>query len=399
MTLFILWLQTSCLAYLNLTEVDLTLKELPLIIENKVKLDRKKIRTYSEVLGATWLGFVGENNLMKNDHPYAKFQLALIFLEKQDLGNAIKNIEGVYAYSPIYHESLKVKAHILYKQNQFLAAIKTLELCEIYKLDSYRNTKHQNYHENLQSECVVEKARIYFRLGDFQNALNAYESISFHSMIWPNIILEKAWTLYKLGQYSKSNGILLALTSPLLINNYHFEVSYLKALNFYKLCLYDEAHTELQNSIRSEKTKTSKNFYIINSIGIQHLYNLSDDIALVNQSGHLNSFNEKIQTKISELKNTYLNEIEKNNNFFKNQVLNLELNIIQSKRAYFYNPKKLSYKELGIAQVSENEESWNFDQEFWIDELQNYELKIKNKCLEEKYVNHTDTHTSIASTR
>src|SRR5690606_2323747 len=72
------------------------------------------------------------------------------------------------------------------------------------------------------------------------------EKVPKTSYIWPYILLEKAWAHYHLENYNRALGILMTYNSPLLESYFMPEAEVLKALSYYKLCLYDDADVVIQ---------------------------------------------------------------------------------------------------------------------------------------------------------
>jgi tetratricopeptide (TPR) repeat protein len=101
--------------------------------------------------------------------------------------------------------------------------------------------KAKRYFMVIADTCQINKARIAFRNRDYEAAIKLYNKVPKASFKWPFTLLEKAWSYYYLGDYNRSLGILITYNSPLLESYFTPEAEILKALNYYELCLYDDA--------------------------------------------------------------------------------------------------------------------------------------------------------------
>ncbi len=95
--------------------------------------------------------------------------------------------------------------------------------------------------EGLARRVDLTLARLDYEAGEYRRALARYESISLPRAERAPLLLERAWCHYRLGEYSRALGLLVALESPLYREFDDPEKYTLRALMLSDVCHFDAA--------------------------------------------------------------------------------------------------------------------------------------------------------------
>ncbi|MGH7126867.1 MAG: hypothetical protein ACREFI_21000, partial [Stellaceae bacterium] len=96
--------------------------------------------------------------------------------------------------------------------------------------------------EDLARRVNLTLARLEYGSGEYKKSLERYESIKLPLEKRAPIILERAWDLYQMGDFSKALGLLAGLEAPVYKDFDDPEKYTLRALMFRDLCHFDAAH-------------------------------------------------------------------------------------------------------------------------------------------------------------
>ncbi len=110
--------------------------------------------------------------------------------------------------------------------------------------DKYRQSVSES--EDLSARCQAGKARTLYQLNQFDAADQAYDRIPKASIVWPDILFEQAWNSFARGEYNRSLGKLVSYKSPALAFVFNPEVDVLRAQSYLALCLYSDAGDVIQ---------------------------------------------------------------------------------------------------------------------------------------------------------
>ncbi|MBY0518788.1 MAG: hypothetical protein K2P81_17890 [Bacteriovoracaceae bacterium] len=114
----------------------------------------------------------------------------------------------------------------------------------------------KRYYTVLAEDCLTLEARKLYKIGKFQEAIEAYGKISKRAYKWPFLLLEKAWSYYNLKDYNRSLGLLVTYKAPLMESYFLPEAEVLTALGYFRLCLYDDALVVIDQFYTNYKPRT-----------------------------------------------------------------------------------------------------------------------------------------------
>lgn len=329
----------------------------------------------------------------------------------------------------LYPEALLTKGTAYYMNQEYEKAIKTYNKCSevAFGWEKLTDVKQKRYFAVLKETCIINVARIYYKQGNYKQALRNYQAIPKASFKWPYTLIERAWAHYYLGNYNRSLGIIMTYSSPLLESYFTPEAEILKALNYYKLCLYEDAlkvvdsyystyapkSNQLKNLIGKMKSKDlaffelmftpieeseKKNRFVRNlvtqmtkrvkyNLDLNTFYAMNEEILRSSKEANLPLLN-KMQRDLKEQINHYvkvsmydfINEIHS----LSSEMFNLKLEILSKKRDLAYknktfdkNRKRGDFKNI---ERSADEEFWTFKNAFWADELGDYSFALSSTC-------------------
>ena len=329
----------------------------------------------------------------------------------------------------LYPEALLVKGTAYLMDKDYDKALKTYQQCAdvSYRWEKETEDKKENYFAVIKESCIINIARIHYKRKDYKQAIRNYEDIPKRSFKWPYTLLEKAWAYYYTGNYNRSLGILLTYNSPLLESYFTPEAEVLKALNYFKLCLYEDALEVVDKYYTTYAPRSSKLQSIINGHGGKDLYYFNLMFSPISDTEKENKFIRNLVTQMSkrikynlDLNSYYkMNEEiyrankganlklllqmqqdlkEQINHYVKvsmykfineihglsNEMFNLKLEILSRKRDLAYKNrtfnKDRSRGDFENISRESHQEFWTFKSAFWADELGDYSLALSSTC-------------------
>ncbi len=281
--------------------------------------------------------------------------------------------------------------------------------------------------------CLAGVARAQFASGSHRQAELTYLDISKDSFVWPEILFEEAWTSYYLKNYNRTLGKLVSYRSPIFDFIFKPEVEVLKALTYMKMCLYDDAketadgfYSKLLNPSRDLRTfltsrgKDFRYFYtlmsdheekrpsplpivdhILRSIGKDWAYKEMKSALLAalseynqltklpNSSMNVN-LERNIKTVAEDMRNTigaYVRSglVSKYAELYSafQGMSYIKLEVLAQRKERLYQTDLAKKKKRGdVKYIERNDKQyfWNFNGEFWADELGDYVFALRSEC-------------------
>jgi len=399
----------------------------------KYETPDQNIQHYLERLisftGTHYFNTFTDLELRKMNIPTTDLIMAKRNLYLNKFGYTHKRLKRMPKGHRLYPESLLVKGTAYLMSKQYQKAIETYKSCseEAYGWEKRTENKQENYFTVIKETCIINIARIYYKQKNYKLAIRHYEDIPKKSFKWPYTLLEKAWSYYYTGNYNRSLGILMTYNSPLLESYFTPEAEVLKALNYFKLCLYDDAllvvdqyyndfaprSEKLKSIINAQKSKDlyffrlmfspisiseKENKFIRNiitqaskrvkyNLDLNSLRQMNLEIVRANDGANIKLLRE-MQRDLQEQINHYVkvtmykftNEI----NQLSSEMFNLRLEILSRQRDLAYKNKtfKKDRSRGDFKNISRepHQEFWKFKSEFWADELGDYSLALNSTC-------------------
>lgn len=287
--------------------------------------------------------------------------------------------------------------------------------------------------ETNRDYCLAGIGRVNFAQEDYKKAELNYLDIEKDSFVWPEILFEEAWTSYYMKNYNRTLGKLVSYKAPVFDFIFKPEVEVLKALTYMKMCLYDDAkktaddfYNELLNP-----SKDLRSFLISRGKDYRYYYSLMADHEDKKQAPYpiVNHILKSIHKDAAyiEMKSALMSAIAEYNKLRKHQTTSMNANLIRnvktladeyrttigayvraglvSKYAELYSAfQGMSYIKLevlaqrkerlyqtdvvqgkkrgDVKYIERNDKQyfWNFNGEFWADELGDYVFALRSEC-------------------
>jgi len=272
----------------------------------------------------------------------------------------------------------------LSKKGQYEKALQLYENCQSGKKDE------TNIEKDIFTEmCLIHKARLLFKTSRFDEASEIYDGISKTSYLWPVVLIERAWIAYKKKDYNRTLGLLATYKSPLLQSYYIPEVEVLNALAYFKLCLWDDSFSIIKDFENSEaKGQELKKWLKENHTKKFPLNSITDVESIpfgrtlwlkIHRLPWIKNVDEKRKFFI-KLGKFLLSEIERSSQ----DLFNISLELYTKKKSLIYKKERLisdRYRgDLSHVQRKINQYFWDFQGEFFADELGDYSFGLKSNC-------------------
>jgi tetratricopeptide (TPR) repeat protein len=163
-----------------------------------------------------------------------------------DLTAARKYFSQISPKSSLYLRARYLEGVIYNKQGKLKSAVRSFR-------DVYRHTGSANQSERatrqtqaLKDLSLVNVARIYYKIQDFEESTKYFNLVARDSEFWPESLFDGAWSHFMQTNLNKSLGHLLTVNSPFFSEeDFLPEVEYLRALTFFNLCEYKEVDAYL----------------------------------------------------------------------------------------------------------------------------------------------------------
>lgn len=329
----------------------------------------------------------------------------------------------------LFPEALLTKGTAYYMNGEYERATKSFNECAdlAFKWEDLTDQKQKRYFTIIKETCIINVARIHFKQQNYKQAIRNYEDIPKKSFKWPYTLLEKAWAYYYIGNYNRSLGILMTYQSPLLQSYFAPEAEVLKAMNYYKLCLYNDALKVISQyydiyTPRSEKLKSvisklnnkhlaffdlmfnpikkseEQSAFLRNlitqmskrikfNLDLNSLKEMNNEIQRANESSNIKLL-KNMKTDLQEQMNHYvkvsmfsfINEIHS----LASEMFSLKLQILSKQRDLAYknkvfdkDRKRGDFKNI---EKEEHQDFWTFKNAFWADELGDYSFALSSTC-------------------
>jgi len=377
--------------------------------------------------------------LEKSDAPSVRYILAKKLFRQKKYDSALnllkKEIPRSNSISPF---ALMLKGSIesiLKKHTESLVSFKRCIDFSNYWIGQFDRDWRKRQLAMTRDYCVIGIPRTEYAMGNFSQAKSHYMDLSKDSYIWPEILFEEAWNSWHLKNFNRTLGKLVTYKAPIFSYIFNPEIEVLNALTYVYLCLYEDAQIVVDRFYKdySENVRVVDKFLADHGRNHKFYYIVAKD----RQSGKVGGnplLNDLMNAIIrdpayAELYQTFLKgseELKKvkalPNSFFKTTMarnlftaLTLQRDLIgayvrQNLNQYSYQITKtfeqMTYikleilgrqkKELMTATLEMGRDRgsvkyltrtskqyfWNFNGEFWADELGDYVFALKSECKE-----------------
>lgn len=377
-----------------------------------------------------------EKILQRSKSGNIKYILAKRQFKKGQSNAALSTLSGINADHSSYPFIANLRGTILSDEKKFNEALSSFKDCVKSSASAIKDAESMTQKEQLEVNrdiCVAGEARVMFAARQYKEAELRYLDISKDAFIWPEILFEEAWTSYYLKNYNRTLGKLVSYRAPVFDFIFKPEVEVLRALTFLKMCLFedskktvDEFYSELLNpsrDLRNYILKTGKNYRHYYNIMAEHessktsadnlissiLKSIRKDAAFIELKGALSSavaeYNELRKQPRTSMRSNILRNIklvmeeyrtligayvragmvgkyaELYSAFQGMSYIKLETLSLRKEKLY-QSDTQTGQKRGDVRYIDRNDKQyfWNFNGEFWADELGDYVFALRSEC-------------------
>src|SRR3569623_873249 len=101
--------------------------------------------------------------------------------------------------------------------------------------------------DNYRELAQLQMARVFYSPQQFDTSIKYFEKLPQDSADWAESLFEASWAYYMKTLNSKALGNILTLDAPYFENQFYPEAVLLRAVIYYKYCLYDQAVEAIQD--------------------------------------------------------------------------------------------------------------------------------------------------------
>jgi tetratricopeptide (TPR) repeat protein len=409
------------------------------IVKNPQRLDSEMEQTLDTMLyhtGVKPFESLPEDVLRRSRSGNIRYILAKRLFKKGQSQEALNELNDIPGDHPAYPFVANLKATIYSATNNhkeaeshFRDCIRTSEK-RMGKVES--NTMKEQLETN-RDFCLAGIGRVNFSQNDYKKAELNYLDIAKDSFVWPEILFEEAWTSYYMKNYNRTLGKLVSYKAPVFDFIFKPEVEVLKALTYMRMCLYDDAkkttddfYNEFQNpsrDLRSFLVSRGKDYRYFYSLMADHedrkpapypivdhiLKSVHKDAAYIEMKSALTSsiaeynklrkhsntsMNANLVKNVKTLADEYRTTIgayvraglvskyaELYTAFQGMSYIKLEVLSLRKERLYQTDVEQ-GKKRGNVKYIERNDKQyfWNFNGEFWADELGDYVFALRSEC-------------------
>lgn len=260
----------------------------------------------------------------------------------------------------------------------------------------------------LKDDARKTLARLYYEVGKFSEADFLYQQIEMNIVDQAQSLMERAWVHYRLGNAERAMGLLYSFQAPSYINSFTPEFFILKSFIYKDVCHYKKA-MQVLDQFKGRYGSALDNIYlrrpmqdnhamllvILNKPKIHRVWKFLELLEREHQlcqnfpDTDLRVYLDKLYSlKREETELKFQQMVTEQYEKMANDMLRFEeeahlmeyeigIDMYQRVHAYHYEESDRKQPE---KKSTDGKVVYAFQGEFWNDELDDYEVKLPNKC-------------------
>lgn len=404
------------------------------LISSTKKLDNKTEKSLSEmilVVGAKHFEILPLKYLKRSHSASMRYIIAKKLLGRGKSKSALKYIKGISDEHSFYAYAKNLEGTIYATIGQNTNALRSYRSCVAHAKKHFNGSDEGRMRVN-HDYCIAGIARVHFAMKSYEKTDLLYLDIPKESPVWPELLFEEAWNSYYLKNYNRTLGKLVSYNAPVFDYIFNPEIDVLKALAYMKLCLYSDAkkvHSEFYKTYYKD-ARYLRRFIKVKGKKYGAYYNLMYNFE--NKSGaktklltklmkriQKDPIYKKMKRSLTQISNEYKVIRSQNRSSFRGRVNRglkdvlsthkriigsyvrsrlvsnyaklfkafegmsfIKLETLRQQKANLYSFEKSSKQRGSEKYIKRNEKQyfWNFNGEFWADELGDYVFALKSEC-------------------
>lgn len=408
------------------------------LIQNRSAIDSELDQAFETMISSTGIRpfeTLPDNVLGQSRSSTVRYILAKKHFRKARWGQALEEVQRINANHSIYPFAIHLRAAVKSIQGKNEDAKSDYQDCVNYSRSRYNGESDLQKRNQLMANrdmCVAGLARTAFNIKDHAAADLLYLDIPKSSPVWPTILFEEAWNSYYLSNYNRTLGKLVSYNAPVFDFIFNPEIEILKALSYLKLCLYTDVNKTVDDfySRYMAPAKRLRQFIVFQGRNYNYYFKLATSfeqnkvakdilvqnvlqsivkdqawiemrsayVAAMLEFGRIreagnNRFNITLMKNVKEVVGHYQvllgsyaqSQFQEKYNQLSSSLQDMsfiKLEVLARKKQSLYESKSLEGKRGDIKYIDRNEKQyfWNFDGEFWADELGDYVFALGSEC-------------------
>lgn len=411
-----------------------------LLVKNDRALDSEMEAAFDKMLYVTGVKpfeSLPEQILSRSKSGNIRYILAKRLLKKGNAEGALDQLKSVDADHPAYAFVANLKGTIEASLGNNKEADGHFRDCMRISESLAKSTDSTIQKEQLllnSDYCLAGLGRVQFAAKNYQQAEMNYLDIKKTSFVWPEILFEEAWTSYYQKNYNRTLGKLVSYKAPVFDFIFKPETEVLKSLTYLKMCLYDDAaktaddfyenflnpSRDLRSFLNARGKDYGYYFNLMSDFEVEKtlplpilsslLKSIRKDGAYVEMKGALHlaiaEYNKLRKRGESSLRSNMLRNLkvvigdyktvlgayiraglvskyaELYTAFQSMSFIKLEILALKKERLYKSDRPIGSGKRGDVKYIDRNDKQyfWNFNGEFWADELGDYVFALRSEC-------------------
>jgi tetratricopeptide (TPR) repeat protein len=408
------------------------------LVQNRTALDAELDQVFEAMIVATGIRpfeTLPDSVLGQSRSSVVRYILAKKHFRKARWSQALAEVKRVNSNHPVAPYATHLKAAIHSIQGKLTEAESDYKDCISFSRSRYNAESNPVKQKQLlvnRDLCVAGLARTAFNRKDFNKADFLYLDVPKSSPVWPEIIFEEAWSSYYLGNYNRSLGKLVSYKAPVFDFVFNPEIEILKSLSYLKLCLYSDVNKTVDEfySTYMEPAKNLRRFILSHGKDYSYYFRLVTTFEQDRSAGNL--LTQSILKSITkdsawqEMKQAYIDamlefnrlkgagntrfslslmknvkevvshyqtllgsyaksQFQEKYNSLSNALQDMsfiKLEVLARKKQSLYESKSFNGKRGDVKYIDRNDKQyfWDFNGEFWADELGDYVFALGSEC-------------------
>jgi hypothetical protein len=409
------------------------------LVRNNASLDSELEDALDKILSMTGVKpfeALPEEVLRHSRSSNVRYILAKHLMKRGRNEEALKEISGIKENNAAFPFAANMKAALyaqLGNENAAEDAYRDCASASQSRLGKVELGAQKEQLEINRDYCLAGIARVQFGQRAYSKAELNYLDIPKDSFVWPEILFEEAWTSYYKKNYNRTLGKLVSYKAPVFDFIFKPEVEVLRALTFMKMCLYDDAKRTVDGFYNEllEPSRALRNFLIGSGKNYRRYYDLmaaheegkQSELQILDTAlrsiqkdgayielkgalrGALREYNvlrkksnssmranliKNIQTVLDEYRTIIGAYVraglvgkygELYSAFQGMSYIKLEV-LAQRKEQLYRTDVETGRKRGDVKYIERNDKQyfWNFNGEFWADELGDYVFALRSEC-------------------
>jgi hypothetical protein len=395
----------------------------------------KGIDKLINVVGTRQFELIPIKYLKRSKSNSVRYLIAKKYIRKNKVSQALLYTSKINANHPVYPYALNLRGVAFSIQGKSKSAINSFRDCANFSESRVSRAKNEFEKNRLLMNadyCAMGEARAYFQAKNYKKANLRYLDIPKSSPVWPEVLFEEAWNSYYLKNYNRTLGKLVTYKAPLFDYIFNPEIEVLNALTFLKMCLYKDAKKASNTFTKTymKDTRSLRLYLKKRSRKYKYFYRLMANfekngrattkllVTLLKSISREPSYKENKRSlvlagkeleKLSRQKNSLMKRIAKKNlsdvirtqrdligSYVRERLVQkyaelykafegmsyIKLETLAQRKAKLYNFNDNKAKRGDIKYIERNDKQyfWNFNGEFWADELGDYVFALGSEC-------------------